>query len=68
MAKDIWVVLVTDGDADYSTAYHLENVETSEQAAAFDRTLPADNGDYFYRVHKLGTTADLEAQLASLEE
>lgn len=48
-----WVVVVTDGDADFTEVYELEGVETYEQAQAFEQTLPEDSGDYFFRVHRV---------------
>lgn len=58
-----WVVVVTDGDADYTSVYVAEGVTNATEARVLESSLPEDDGDLFYRVLPVGSVSDLKQRL-----
>lgn len=53
-ARNMWVVIKSDGDADYATVYGLFGSEQEANDACLD-----DDGDYVYRAVKLKDVTEI---------
>lgn len=69
-----WVVVTTDGDADYTSLYEAEHpvtykpIETAEEAAELQATLPEDNDGMFFRVIPIEDANTLRALILEIED